>query len=133
VRASIAYYTQILGADNPSVGVAEARLADILVGTGRPEEASAIAARAIPKLERSPITRVYATSAQAAALADLGRREEAEALAPGLRPTGPRPGIQGRIALTRALALYARWAPDSEVERVRADLAAAGFVPLDLP
>jgi len=84
-------------------------------------------------IERNPSTRVYATSAQAAALADLGRREEAEALAPGLRPTGPRPGIQGRIALTRALVLYAHWAPNSEVARLRADLAGAGFMPLDLP
>jgi hypothetical protein len=79
------------------------------------------------------MTRVYATSAQAAALAALGRHSDAGALVPTLVPQGPRPGVQGRIAATRALALYARWAPDADVQRQRAELTAAGWTPLEMP
>ena len=105
--------------DASELTLVQARLADLLVQVGKYDEVLALAetVRAADRKARA----AYAAGAEAAALAAMGRRAEAEALRAQLLPEELMPFILDRIALTRILALYALWATPPDVEAMRAE------------
>jgi hypothetical protein len=76
------------------------------------------------------VTLAYAASVQAAALAALGRTNEARALEAAMRPPVQQSSLLERMVMSRALGVYTTWAPPDAAERFKADLTAAGFLPI---
>jgi non-specific serine/threonine protein kinase/serine/threonine-protein kinase len=111
----------------------QARLADLLFGMGRHEEALAAARAALAQAASGEETRrAYAASALAAVLAALGRNDEAESAATAIRPRmAGRPNVLDQLSMRRAFALYATWAGPGPLATYRADLESLGFEGLD--
>jgi non-specific serine/threonine protein kinase/serine/threonine-protein kinase len=133
LQEALSLFARQLGTENPTVGVVETRIADLRVTFGRPEEALAIARQARPKFGADVISKAYATSVEAAALAALGRRDQAEALVPALAVSKPPKNVLNRIAMARAIDLYATWAPAVDVARLEDQLRSASFPLLESP
>ena len=112
---------------------ARARLADLLLIEGHDEQALVAAARTVATASDDAVVRAYAASVQAAALAALGRRTEAEGLASELRPEPMQPFLVDHLTMARALSLYAGWASSDDARRLQEDLEGKGFRDLAAP
>jgi thioredoxin-like negative regulator of GroEL len=130
LRESLALRREVLGPDHVGVASSMTKLADLLIATGRFEEARelAAAAKAIcsKTLSDAHWRTADAASAEGAALAGLQQFESAEALL--LKSHATLAGDSGALPIvvtntTRRLAeLYSAWGKSAEAARYRAML-----------
>jgi hypothetical protein len=104
-----------------------------MLATDHFEDARAAAAQADASAADDRVIAAYAASVQAAALAALGRRDDAQVLAPALQPGSIQPFLAEHLTMARAYALYAAWAPAEDVRELQDALNAAGFRGLTTP
>lgn len=119
----IAIREAAFGDDHPRVAVGQIAKANLLIATGRVEDALALARRAkIIALDNVPEDHwlvAYASSAEGAALVELESYEEAESfLVAGLEPLqqAPIPGVVERHHI-RLVKLYEAWGKPTEAEK----------------
>jgi tetratricopeptide (TPR) repeat protein len=129
---AIAMYRRLYDDNSRYVALAQTKLADILLRSGRAQEALRIVEEAHSKLASEPVLLAYAASVQAAALAALGRATEAETLVPELRPPSRPPALSERVMMARALELYSGWASQDASEALKAELTAEEYLPISL-
>jgi hypothetical protein len=125
-------YRRLYDDNSRYVALAQTKLADIILRDGRPQEALPIAEEAHAKLASEPVLLAYAAGVQSAALAALGRAEEAEALVPELRPPSRPPAPSERMMMARALELYSGWASRAASDAMKAQLTADEYLPISL-
>jgi non-specific serine/threonine protein kinase/serine/threonine-protein kinase len=133
LRTATGMYARLSDGASRDATLAEARLADVLLATDRYEDARAAAAQAAASAADDRVVAAYAASVQAAALAALGRRDEAQVLAPALQPGSMQPFLVEHLTMARAYALYAGWAAAADVRELQDALSEAGFQALPTP